>query len=109
MRFRNSTRLLTENFRNVYKILLYGLIVAVVAISLSSALILPNLLDILRSDDAGFRGKGVSLGARQRRQRIFAGIPCALQRGGDRAVAADRFENVADRLVFGRLRVGISR
>ncbi|MFQ9738699.1 MAG: hypothetical protein ACLR06_13970 [Christensenellaceae bacterium] len=43
MRFRNSTRLLTENFRNVYKILLYGLIVAVVAISLSSALILPNL------------------------------------------------------------------
>ena len=49
MRFRNSTRLLTENFRNVYKILLYGLIVAVVAISLSSALILPNLLDILRS------------------------------------------------------------
>ena len=36
MRFRNSTRLLTENFRNVYKILLYGLIVAVVAISLSA-------------------------------------------------------------------------
>ena len=52
MRFRNSTRLLTENFRNVYKILLYGLIVAVVAISLSSALILPNLLDILRSAEA---------------------------------------------------------
>ena len=33
MRFRNSTRLLTENFKNVYKILLYTLAVALVAIA----------------------------------------------------------------------------
>ena len=43
MRFRNSTRLLIENLKNVYKILLYKLAIAVVAIALSCALLLPNL------------------------------------------------------------------
>ena len=49
MRFRNSTRLLIENFKNVYKILLYKLAIAVVAIALSCALLLPNLWDIVHS------------------------------------------------------------
>lgn len=49
MRFRNSTRLLIENFKNVYKILLYKLVIAVVAVALSCALLLPNLWDIVRS------------------------------------------------------------
>lgn len=49
MRFRNSTRLLTENFKNVYKILLYTLAVALVAIALSCTFLLPNLLEILDS------------------------------------------------------------
>lgn len=41
-----------ENFKNVYKILVYQIIVAVVAIALSSALLLPNLLDIVESSQA---------------------------------------------------------
>lgn len=49
MRFRNSLRLLTENFKNVYRILLYKLVIGVVATALSCALLLPNLLPILRS------------------------------------------------------------
>lgn len=49
MRFRNSTRLLIENFKNVYKILLYKIAIAVVATALSCALLLPNLWDIVHS------------------------------------------------------------
>ncbi len=49
MRFRNSVRLLIENFKNVYKILFYKMAIAVVGIALSCALLLPNLWDILHS------------------------------------------------------------
>lgn len=51
MRFRNAFHLLLENFRNVYKILLYKLIVAVVCIALYSALILPQLNAIFSSQE----------------------------------------------------------
>ena len=46
MLFRNAFRLLTENFKNVYKILLYQLLVAVVALALYSVLILPEFTQI---------------------------------------------------------------
>ena len=46
MLFRNSFRLLTENFKNVYKILLYQILVAIVALALYSVLILPEFTQI---------------------------------------------------------------
>lgn len=49
MRFRNSLRLLMENFGNVYKMLLYKLAVTVVFAALSAALIVPRLTAILDS------------------------------------------------------------
>lgn len=49
MLFRNSIRLLMENFKNVYKILLYKLIVGVVAGALCVAMILPQLLELWNS------------------------------------------------------------
>ena len=82
MRFRNSTRLLTENFRNVYKILLYGLIVAVVAISLSSALILPNLLDILRSAEVTTRERSFSRRSSAATTNFCGNSPRASKRRG---------------------------
>ena len=39
MRFRNSIRLLMENFGNVYKMLLYKLVVGIIFAALSAALI----------------------------------------------------------------------
>ena len=49
MRFRNSLRLLMENFGSVYKMLLYKLVVTVVFAALSAALIVPKLTAILDS------------------------------------------------------------
>ncbi len=49
MRFRNSVRLLMENFKNVYKILVYKLVILVVTAALISALLLPGLMEILES------------------------------------------------------------
>ncbi|MBQ8322358.1 MAG: hypothetical protein IJX91_00145 [Clostridia bacterium] len=49
MLFRNVIRLLVENFKNVYKIMLYRLIVGVIAGALCCAMILPEILDIWNS------------------------------------------------------------
>lgn len=49
MLFRNGLRLFMENFKNVYKILIYKMIVAIVAAALYSALLLPQILEILES------------------------------------------------------------
>lgn len=49
MLFRNSIKLLMENFKNVYKILLYKFIVGLVAGALCAALILPELVELLAS------------------------------------------------------------
>ena len=49
MLFRNSIRLLMENFKNVYKILLYQVIVGIVAGALCVAMILPQLLELVGS------------------------------------------------------------
>lgn len=43
MLFRNALRLLMENFKNVYKILLYQILVSVIAAALWCALILPEI------------------------------------------------------------------
>lgn len=51
MRFRNSMRLLMENFKNVYKILLYKLVIGIVTAALIAALLLPGLIDILESTE----------------------------------------------------------
>ncbi len=51
MRFRNSFRLLIENFKNVYKLLLYKFIISLVAIALCCAFVLPELLAILQNAD----------------------------------------------------------
>ena len=47
MLFRNALRLLMENFKNVYKILLYRILVTVIASALWCALILPELKSLL--------------------------------------------------------------
>ena len=49
MRFRNSLRLLMGNFKNVYKILLYNLIVIAITGALGVALVYPGLKDIIQS------------------------------------------------------------
>lgn len=49
MLFRNALRLFMENFKNVYKILIYKFIVAIVAAALYSALLLPQVIEILES------------------------------------------------------------
>ena len=51
MRFRNAFHLLLENFRNVYKILLYKLVVAIICVALYSALILPQINAIFSSQE----------------------------------------------------------
>lgn len=66
MLFRNAIRLLLENFKNVYKIMLYKFIVSLVAGALCCAMILPELLDIWNSQPmdnlfAGVRGFLVAL------------------------------------------------
>ena len=49
MLFRNSIRLLFENFKNTYKILLYQIIVSLIATALCCAMVLPSLTDIMES------------------------------------------------------------
>ena len=49
MLFRNSIKLLRENFKGVYKILLYKFIVSLVAGALFAAMILPELIEIVNS------------------------------------------------------------
>lgn len=49
MLFRNGLRLFMENFKNVYKIFLYKIVVAVIATALYSALLLPQVIEILES------------------------------------------------------------
>ena len=49
MRFRNSIRLLVENFKSVYKLLAYKVIINLVAIALCCTFILPNLAALLES------------------------------------------------------------
>ncbi|MBQ9728862.1 MAG: hypothetical protein IJV85_04625 [Clostridia bacterium] len=52
MRFRNGIRLLSENFKGVYRLLLYRLVVGLVASALCCAMILPEFLEIVKSDAA---------------------------------------------------------
>lgn len=49
MLFRNSIRLLFENFKNTYKILLYQIVVSLISTALCCAMILPSLNDIMES------------------------------------------------------------
>ena len=51
MRFRNAFHLLLENFRNVYKILLYKLVVAILCVAVYSALIMPQINAIFSSQE----------------------------------------------------------
>lgn len=50
MRFRNSLHLLMENFKHVFKLLLYKIIIAVLAGSLCVAFVLPEIREIVGSD-----------------------------------------------------------
>lgn len=49
MRFRNGLRLLMENFKHVYNLLLSKLIVSLVATAICCAFVLPELLEVWRS------------------------------------------------------------
>lgn len=53
MRFRNSIHLLMENFKNVYRVMIYKLAVALLAIALCFAFILPELIQIAESAQFG--------------------------------------------------------
>ena len=46
MRFGNSFRLLMENYKHAFKLLLYNLIMTVVTVALCSAFVLPELMEI---------------------------------------------------------------
>lgn len=50
MRFRNSLRLLMENFKHVYKLFISKLIIGLVATALCCAFVLPELLEIWNSE-----------------------------------------------------------
>lgn len=50
MRFRNSLRLLMENFKHVYKLLIAKLIIGLVATALCCAFVLPELIEIWNSE-----------------------------------------------------------
>lgn len=49
MRFRNGLRLLMENFKHVYNLLLSKLIVSLIATAICCAFVLPELLEVWRS------------------------------------------------------------
>lgn len=49
MLFQNAWRLLTENFKNVYKIALYKIIVTLISTAVTVAIILPALVEIVNS------------------------------------------------------------
>ena len=49
MRFKNSIKLIFENFSSIYKLLLYRLIVMVISMSLIAAIIMPNISMIINS------------------------------------------------------------
>ena len=49
MLFRNSLKLFMENFKNVYKLLFYKAVVVIVSIYLYSALLLPQVVEIIES------------------------------------------------------------
>ena len=49
MLFKNSVNLFMENFKNVYKLLLYKAIMVVISFSLYSALLLPHVVEIIES------------------------------------------------------------
>ncbi len=49
MLFKNSINLFIENFKNVYKLLLYKAIIVVISLALYSALLLPHVIEILES------------------------------------------------------------
>ncbi len=51
MLFKNSINLFMENFKNVYKILLYKAIVVVISFALYSALLLPQVVQIIESSE----------------------------------------------------------
>ena len=46
MRFANSIRLMMENFKNTFKLLLYRLCMTVIVVALCSAFVLPELKEI---------------------------------------------------------------
>ena len=50
MLFKNSINLFIENFKNVYKLLLYKAIVVVVSFALCSALLIPHVVEIFESE-----------------------------------------------------------
>lgn len=52
MLFLNAIRLLLEGFKNVYKIMLYRLVIGLIAAALCSAMLLPQILDIATSTPA---------------------------------------------------------
>ena len=47
MLFLNAVRLLLEGFKNVYKIMLYRLVIGLVAVALCSAMLLPQICLLL--------------------------------------------------------------
>ncbi|MBR2340903.1 MAG: hypothetical protein IKA72_00645 [Clostridia bacterium] len=51
MLFKNALKLFMENFKNVYKLLLYMTIVAIISFSLYSALLLPHVVQIWESGE----------------------------------------------------------
>ena len=50
MRFRNSIRLLIENFKNIYRLLLYKLAITLIASALCCAFVLPEIIEIVQSE-----------------------------------------------------------
>ena len=50
MLFRNTLRLMLENFKHTYKILLYKTVVSIISLALCAAMLVPQLVDLWGSE-----------------------------------------------------------
>ena len=75
MRFRNSLRLLMENFKHVYKLFISKLIIGLVATALCCAFVLPELIEIWNSEAV----KGLVCNAEKAIKALLVADPSALE------------------------------
>ena len=102
MRFRNSLRLLMENFKHVYKLLIAKLIIGLVATALCCAFVLPELIEIWNSPAV----KGLVENAKEAIKALLVADHGALENIKDNLLGEDgAFAEVAKLLSSMRLEI----
>ena len=99
MLFRNSIKLLMENFKGVYKILLYKFIVSLVAGALFAAMILPELIDVVKS----IQMQSLWLDVQDLFKAFFAANGSALETAKESIFTADGTLNGVIKLVLSKM------